>query len=139
MLLGFKQRFADKILDGSKVFTMRKERKIQPKIGETLHMYTALRTKHTKVITKTHKLVSTQIVEVNIADSPKQLQVKIQVDGRVLGQLETEMFVICDGFNDVPDFARYWIEDSTGKKYKPTLSYKVTASVTLYHWTALKF
>ena len=39
MLLGFKRRFAQRVLDGSKTHTIRGMRKFPPKAGETCHCY----------------------------------------------------------------------------------------------------
>ena len=49
-LLGFKEQFAEKILDGTKKHTMRNPRKIPIQAGDTLYMYTGLRTKDCKHI-----------------------------------------------------------------------------------------
>lgn len=45
MLLGFKQRFAGFVEEGSKTHTIRARRKVRPRVGEVCHCYYALRTK----------------------------------------------------------------------------------------------
>lgn len=139
MLLGFKPRFVEPILIGTKVFTMRGKRKIQPKIGETLHMYTGLRTSKCQLITKSEKLISTQKARVRIYTVNNYLEVHVRVDGRYLTNKELEHFFVFDGFNNAWDFAKYWIQDATGKPYKYGKKYRVGAFVTIYHWTDLRY
>ena len=50
MLLGFKKIYVDKIKDGSKTTTIRTLRKIKPKIGEKIFMYSGLRTSNCQKI-----------------------------------------------------------------------------------------
>lgn len=50
MLLGFKDRFAPMILDGTKTHTIRATRKVKPKVGEICHCYTGLRTKRCRLL-----------------------------------------------------------------------------------------
>lgn len=64
MLLGFKPRFVDPILDGHKLHTLRNPRKVTPKVGEVLYMYTGLRTKYCKLITKQHTLKNIQVTRI---------------------------------------------------------------------------
>jgi hypothetical protein len=138
MLLGFKKRFVLPIQIGTKVFTMRNKRKVEPKIGETIHMYTGLRTKFCERISNKEKLISTQRVRISIYRHPDLLNVKIFVDGRELNIKEIYEFVKFDGFKDVTDFADYWIESSTGKKDKKKVA-RVGGMLTLYHWTDLRY
>jgi hypothetical protein len=139
MLLGFKSRFAHPILMETKRFTMRGPRKVQPKIGETLHMYTGLRTKWCTKITDRYRLKGRQKAKVIIYAAPNHLNVGITVDGRRLSTEETVLFVKRDGFTCVRDFAEYWIEDSTGKKFSNKKTYNIQATRTIYHWTDLRF
>lgn len=140
MLLGFKKRFKDPILIGTKVFTMRDiHRKNKPKIGETLHMYTGLKTKNCEKITDKEKLHGFQTAHLIIEKGPKENNLKIQVEGRDLSQAEIEQFVGFDGFKDTDDFINYWIESSTGKKPKADKQYVVSGFLTIYHWTDLRF
>src|ERR1700739_52746 len=104
MLLGFKLRFVDPIHKGTKVHTMRVKRKIKPKIGETLYMYTGLRTANCMKITDKEKLVSTQKVRIKgmkVRDGLVWLT--LWVDGRELREDEVKSLVQFDGFTDVND------------------------------------
>ncbi len=135
MLLGFKKRFVKPIEQGTKVFTMRNRRKRMPKIGETLHMYTALRTQYCELISNHETLKSIQKVTVSITKEPLQTRIFIIVDGWMLNPSEVSRFVQCDGFTDESDFADYWLKESKAKgKVK-----RVHANLDLYHWTDLKF
>lgn len=143
MLLGFKERFAEPIQLGSKVFTLRKRRKIMPKIGETLHMYSGLRTSKSKLISKKETLRSTQKTWVKIMFRDKKaISLKICVDGRALNVLELKAFVRFDGFRDVEDFCSFWILQITSNTKLPIvkgLTYKIVESLTMYHWTDLRY
>lgn len=139
MLLGFKPRFVEPIQKGSKVFTLRTARKHEPKIGETLYMYTGLRTANCMLISNKEKLISKQRVRIVIYADYVEVSVNIWVDGRELTQAEKELFYGYDGFVDIHDFVNYWIESSTGKKRKINKRYEVGGFLTMYHWTDLKF
>ncbi len=139
MLLGFKKRFAEPIKIGTKVFTMRGDRKVKPKIGETLYMYSGLRTKNTELISNKEKLISRQEVRLMIIYYSKGIsRLDIHVDGRELKSKEIDEFVKFDGFKDRLDFVTYWIESSTGKKIQDK-PYRVGGLMNLYHWTDLKY
>lgn len=138
MLLGFKQRFADPILIGTKVFTLRNPRKNEPKIGETLYMYTGLRTTKSKKITDREKLRSKQKAVISIIRHNGRYIVKIIIDGRRLFDYEAIQFVRYDGFHDTKDFADYWISTSYAPKKAPD-NCRVNGSMNLYHWTDLRY
>lgn len=139
MLLGFKKRFAKPIKIGTKVFTMRNPRKIEPKIGETLYMYSGLRTANSELISNKEKLISKQVAEIKIIrHDDGMFNVKIHIDSRLLSPEQIIDFVKFDGFIDGKDFVDYWIESSTGKKnIKHTI--EVSGKMDLYHWTDLKY
>lgn len=148
MLLGFKKQFAPKILDGSKKFTIRNRRKIEPKIGETLHMYTGLRTSHTEKITSAHKLTGIQLVDIKASFSGDNYLLHIKVDGRPLDKIECEDFAVADGFENAFKFVEYWadamgeatehFEQGKRKAIAITLDFSVTDLI-IYHWTDLRF
>jgi len=46
MILGFKTKFTDKILNGSKIHTIRKDSKNRWKVGNTIHFANGIRTKN---------------------------------------------------------------------------------------------
>ena len=131
MLLGFKKQFAHKILEGSKKFTIRSERKVSPKVGETIHMYSGLRTKHTKLISKDYRYTGAQKVKIQIYSISNYISLKIYIDGKPqpLTEHQTSTFVKADGFATQKEFADYWLE---GKQ-------RLTSIRTIYHWTDLRY
>lgn len=142
MLLGYKKRFVDPIKIGTKVHTMRKPRKVKPKIGETLYMYTGLRTKHCEFITDKEKLHGVQQVRIVIQRTPSggkrpgrgliyTYKMQLAVDGRKLEDKEVSRFVKFDGFADVADFCQFWF---TGTKKN-----RVGGILQLLHWTDLRY
>lgn len=140
MLLGFKKRFVMPIKIGTKVHTMRKKPKREPKIGETLYMYTGLRTTHCEFITDKETLISKQKVRVVINRKPidkmrliHAYSMQLKIDGRELKGQDLDRFVRFDGFENVTDFCKFWF---IGEK-KTTR--KVGGIMTLYHWTDLRY
>lgn len=131
-----KEQFVDPILAQTKIHTLRKERKVQPKIGERLYMYTGLRTKHCFKILDTHTLKSIQHVRVmctrkkhNKTTGKPGLYIEIFVDHRRLDIDEIKVFAKNDGFEDAAAFAHFWL----GKKDR------AGAVMQLFNWTDFKY
>jgi uncharacterized protein YqfB (UPF0267 family) len=129
MLLGFKQRFVEPILSGRKTQTIRNPRKIRPKVGEVMHMYTGLRTKYCKFICNNHKLISIQNITISAWCKANNIKVRVSVDKRILTASEIEELAIRDGFDNTADFAWYFLDGKP--RYK--------AKMELYHWTDFKY
>lgn len=139
MLLGFKPRFKEPIQIGTKVFTMRNKRKVQPKIGETLYMYTGLRTSKCELISNKEKLMSVQEVDITISRNIlHEISIEVWVDKYCITDEELEQFVRFDGFKDKRDFADYWIASSYSGKKAPT-ELCIGGKMDLFHWTDLKY
>lgn len=139
MLLGFKPRFEEPILLGTKVFTLRSRRKNLPKIGERLFMYSGLRTENCKKISDRETLMGMQEAMVYISrNANAEIKISISVDNRMLSESEIDDFVKFDGFRDRKDFANYWI-DSSHKPRKAPKECTVGGNMDLYHWTDLKY
>lgn len=90
--LSFQKRFRDPILARTKRQTLRNERKLPIRAGQTLHLYTGLRTKHTRIIGLATCVTALPIsidfaagivtcLEAAIWDSPQQLQRFAEADG----------------------------------------------------------
>lgn len=147
MLLGLKKRFVEPYQTGSKAFTLRDTPKRMPKIGETIHAYTGLRTKHCQPINSKEKLVSTQRVRLIIWQIGENKHryglrhlfgtfgIRIWVDGRELTQEEVDRFVVLDGFADATDFAKYWLTPEGKTKMKA----RTSALKVMFHWTDLRW
>ena len=133
MLLGFKKRFVPNIENGSKCQTVRETPKRMPKVGETLYMYTGLRTKNCALITKEHTLKSTQDIKMIFTWHVKDKchYPRIWVDGRMLNTKEGNDFMIRDGFTDESDFVSFWKDLRSGKDAQ--------FIGILIHWTAFKY
>lgn len=158
MLLGFKKRFREPILIGTKVFTLRKKPKRMPKLGETLYMYSGLRSQHCEFISDKETLRGIQDARVLIKKTVRLKDhftptenyywwyqpnektghtyygIKISIDRRDLTTDEIEQFVKYDGFKDVYDFCEFWLTSDKGKKLT-----RVGASLKQFHWTDLKY
>ena len=148
MLLGFKKRFVEPIQIGTKVFTMRNKRKTDPIIGETLYMYTGLRTSNCSLISNKEKLVSIQKVEValrvHVSEKRKITYAddfEIKVDGRFLELAELPQFVGFDGFESTDDFVSYWMQGLKVKKHFEFTPghYWNHNELDLFHWTDLRY
>lgn len=143
MLLGFKKRFAEPILIGTKVFTIRKKRKQMPKIGETLYMYHSLRTTFSELITNKEKLIKIQPVYVFIRRHKHNKEfsytLSVKVDGnRYLSDKDLSNFAKYDGFSGLKDFCEYWFKTSLeGKKNKDKITV-IKSEMYIFHWTDLK-
>jgi|GEM_PF-6290795 len=138
MLLGFKKQFAPKILDGSKKFTIRNPRKVEPKLGEQLHMYTGLRNKSCEKITSEHTLKSIQLLDLIILKRPDGSGwMDVHVDGKEIEQIDFNRLISADGFDSIPDFVSYWL--SGIKADKDGIFYMEAEGLIMYHWTGLKW
>ncbi len=142
MLVSFQRRFKTKIENGSKIFTLRKQPKRDPKIGEQMHMYSENRTKNSEFICNHHILKSKQPVHVKIKITKKKRKfqgadviirnavVNISVNGIFLSIPEIEQFVIYDGFDSVDDFIVYWTKN---------LKENVNSKMIKFCWTDHKY
>jgi hypothetical protein len=114
MLLGFKKKFAPKIINGSKIHTVRNFRKVKPKLGETLYMYTGLRTRNCELITNKETLKGIDIVRIYISHVSCEIWINIeykdQNSNNKLNLQQMEEFAINDGFDDLPDFIKWWMD-----------------------------
>ncbi len=102
-LYGFKERFAPRILDGSKTHTIRPLRAIADKPGNTLHLYTGLRTKRAKLLMR---VPCVKVESILMYEDGYRLA--IVVDGSDLEQDECEAFARRDGFTSLADMKSFW-------------------------------
>lgn len=106
-----------------------------PKLGERLHMYTALRTKYAELITNKETLRGMQSVRLTVRRmNTAGYEIRIWVDRTRLTEWQISEFVGFDGFSDRKDFAEYWLTDERGKKKDRT-----GALMVMFHWTDLKY
>lgn len=145
MLLGFQYRFGEPIIEETKEFTLRNKRKVMPKIGERLYMYTALRTKYTKKLTDKYTLKKISKVRVMIrrkwsTKTTWSVSVNITYNGKKLSLEQIEDFVVKDGFESTYDFAAYWLGDKpkTNRDSK-SVKNKLGAFKVMFQWTDLNY
>jgi hypothetical protein len=135
-ILSFKKRFAGKVRNGRKRQTIRAFRKYPIKPGETLYLYTALRTIYaTKLREVVCKTVSVITIYFNtpriVIDHGKQNAELVDVPtGEVISQFSIERgqvivyknelnaFAVRDGFKDFEDMRAFWIAEHGVKKGK---------------------
>lgn len=101
-LYNFKPRFAPFILDGRKTHTIRAERSHPDKPGNTLHLYTGLRTKKAKLLMR---VPCVRVEEIVITDTALP---RISIEGHLLNQDEEEALARRDGFKDFGEMLKFW-------------------------------
>jgi hypothetical protein len=121
-LIGFKEQFVSKILDGTKKHTIRSPRKNPIKVGETLILATGVRTKKYKEIKRVQcvsvhdiKIIALDLVnymtheEIYTNTHDSLYHIKVVIDNVELEQTETVNLAKNDGFEDVQMFSE-WFE-----------------------------
>ncbi len=113
----FVKEFAPMILSGRKPHTIRKRRKRPTKVGDTLYLYTGMRTKACEKIAET-PCVDVEPVEIYPFDQ-RIFVMWTEVKGEAL-----EKLAYADGFDSVEAFFAFF------KRYKKT----VLTGFELVHW-----
>lgn len=98
-LYNFKERFAPFILDGSKTHTIRGKRKHPDRPGNTLHLFTGLRTRNARLLMRqpcvaVHE-ITIEVIETNLLDVWR-----ITIDGDELAPDEMQALAWSDGFRE---------------------------------------
>lgn len=115
-LYNFQKRFEVFIRRGDKTHTIRARRKHPDKPGNTLHLYTGLRTKHAKLI---GRFVCTKVEEIEIEMRPAKGNgvltrglyfPEVVIDGTELDATEKEAFARRDGFQNFTEMIQFWRE-----------------------------
>jgi hypothetical protein len=94
MLLGFKRRFAPMVEDGSKTHTIRGERKITPRVGETCHCYVDPRQKTMRLLGRWQCV---KVEEIAIEERHGR-DTAVWIDGIALSHDERNALAWRDGF-----------------------------------------
>lgn len=118
-ILGFKKVMAPKVEDGSKPHTIRAKRKRPIYAGDTLYLYTGLRTKNAQHL-RTVTCTTVQNIEIHRSDISDTLGVVIFIEGRVLGTTDAVELIQRDGFDSVKDFMD-WFLPAKIKKFEGDL------------------
>jgi len=98
----FKAQFALLVESGVKPHTVRPKRKHPTKVGDTLYLYTGMRTKACRLL-KT--AICTRIRPIKVEFYPR----RVTLDGKVLSRTEATELALRDGF-DAPesDYRMFW-------------------------------
>lgn len=125
MILSYKKRFPEKILDGTKKHTIREDPHNRWKAGMKIHHATGMRTKQYNCF-KEGECVSTQRVEVFynqlVYDKAEWLNhfyhgklVNVAIDNICIARPLLHKLAINDGFGSIEEFFDWFNDDFTGK------------------------
>lgn len=106
VVFNFKQQFADAVADFDKLQTVRVERKDgrRPRVGETVKLYTGLRTKKTR-------LLATGVVEDCFSVRFDMAHEQVYIDNDCLSSREANEFAEADGFDDAGAMLTWFVEN----------------------------
>ncbi len=104
-LYNFQSRFVPKVLSGEKTHTIRATRANPDKPGNTLHLYTGLRTKKAKLLMRVPCM---KVEEILIDCTPGGEPTNIAIDGVWLSRSEREALAIRDGFSSFFEMMEFW-------------------------------
>jgi len=105
--LGFKSRFCQPIIDGTKGGTIRAPRKdgrLIP-VGGMIQFYTAMRTQHCRKIMPDRPAIDVQPIRLNLVAG------LVQTAGLRFGGAQLDAFARFDGFEDWADLRAFWREE----------------------------
>ncbi len=95
----FKKEFAEDVASGIKCQTIRSSRKRPTIVGDTLYLYTGMRTKICRLLMTTECISISKIVIYPAA---------IILDGWFLSALERKNLAKADGFDSMNDFIKFF-------------------------------
>jgi hypothetical protein len=112
-LYNFQRRFVSFIKSGAKTHTIRGVRAHPDKPGNTLHLYTGLRTKKAKLLMRVPCVKVEEIEiwhEVATAEDRGPSFFVVRIDGTHLDKTECESLAHRDGFSSFHEMMKFWIE-----------------------------
>jgi hypothetical protein len=109
-LIGFKKEFSEKIINGTKVHTIRASRKRPIKSGDTLILAIGVRTKQYKELMR---VTCKRVQKIRLEYDKESSDVNVIVEGSVLSFTDMIAFSKRDGFESVYDFFVWFFEKST--------------------------
>lgn len=101
-LYNFQKRFVPKILSGDKTHTIRAERANPDKPGNTLHLYSGLRTKKATLLMR---VPCVRVEPIVITDTRLP---RVIIGEHLLDTDEEDAFARRDGFEDFADMMNFW-------------------------------
>jgi hypothetical protein len=126
-LYNFQTRFCPMILAGTKTHTIRAVRAHPDKPGNTMHLYTGLRTKKAKLLMRVPCIkiedieIWSNIEEIDLTGFTVDVGVKI--DGILLDESEAHAFARRDGFSDFYDMLKFWLTPKSRLPFKGHIIY----------------
>lgn len=122
MILAFKPRFKEPILNGTKIHTIREDKANRWRIDRVIHMATGVRTAKYEQFDE-QICTGVQKIEI-IRTSDYMNETIVKVDGRILTEKETQTLAWNDGFLNLFDFWLFFADGFEGK---------------VIHWTDYKY
>lgn len=124
----FRSRFVEPIRLGHKQHTIRNDRKRHAEPGETLQLYTAMRTRQCRLIgTATCYFVCQITIDF--------VHLRVDRAGEILQtREERDRFAVSDGFNNWTDLMQWWREDRTNRTTHRNHSPMQTFSGVIIEW-----
>lgn len=105
----FKAHFAGPIRSGTKRQTLRNDRKRHARVGETIQLYTGMRTKHCKLI-GTALCLDTRLIRLDLEDGRVEF-----ASGNAITELPNlDAFAQVDGFTDWRALMAFWAKEHPG-------------------------
>lgn len=122
MVIGFKPQFVDKILNGTKIHTIREDQYGRWHPGMTMHMATGVRTKNYKQF---HEAKCISVQEISIFSKYKEVWLFDEWEKVYrLTNIQVETLAKNDGFDTVEDFWNWFNGAFYGK---------------IIHWTDFQY
>ncbi len=116
MILSFKKQFKDKILDGTKIHTIREDKPNRWNAGRLIHLATSVRTKNYNCF---GRLICSGCQKIVIEKWKNTghwyLDFTVCVEGIYLGASEIDELAKNDGFESTESFFHWFKEDFTGR------------------------
>jgi len=113
----FKRRFVAPIEARTKLQTIRRERRRQARPGEELQLYQGMRTRQCRLIGRPVCRSVLPLI-IDIADGGITM---IDVGGQRLAPNEMHSFACADGFSDLADMSRFWLEEHGAGRFTGVL------------------
>ena len=112
MILGFKERFKQPILDGTKIHTIREDKANRWKAGRVIQFATGVRTKS---YTKFNEGVCEGTQEIEIRWEENVVFPEVYVNGEELNYHDMILLAENDGFNTLTEFCKWFLSDFKGR------------------------
>jgi uncharacterized protein YqfB (UPF0267 family) len=109
----FHRRFAEPILDGRKGGTIRPDRRRHARPGEELQLYTGMRTKQCRLITRQH-CVAVDPITLDFVTRSIEWPAE---DRLIYRSSDLDRFAVFDGFRCYADMIEFWAETHATDKF----------------------